>query len=130
VNSAVEELLRLLTVVHTGRRRVALEDIAIDGVTIRAGEGIIAAGESANRDAAVFDAPDELDIHRDRNHHLAFGFGVHQCLGQPLARLELQIAYPALLRRFPDLHVAVPIEQIGYRDKMIVYGVQALPVSW
>lgn len=130
VNSAVEELLRLLTVVHTGRRRVALEDIEIGGVTIRAGEGIIAAGESANRDATVFDAPDELDIHRDRNHHLAFGFGVHQCLGQPLARLELQIAYPALLRRFPDLHVAVPIEEIRYRDKMIVYGVQALPVSW
>jgi cytochrome P450 len=130
VNSAVEELLRLLTVVHTGRRRVALEDIEIGGVTIRAGEGIIAAGESANRDAAVFDAPDELDIHRDRNHHLAFGFGVHQCLGQPLARLELQIAYPALLRRFPDLHLAVPIEEIRYRDKMIVYGVQALPVSW
>ena len=130
VNSAVEELLRLLTVVHTGRRRVALEDIEIGGVTIRAGEGIIAAGESANRDAAVFDAPDELDIHRDRNHHLAFGFGVHQCLGQPLARLELQIAYPALLRRFPDLHVAVPIEEISNPDKMVVYGVQALPVSW
>jgi cytochrome P450 len=130
VNSAVEELLRLLTVVHTGRRRVALEDIEIGGVTIRAGDGIIAAGESANRDAAAFDAPDELDIHRDRNHHLAFGFGVHQCLGQPLARLELQIAYPALLRRFPDLHVAVPLEEIRYRDKMLVYGVQALPVSW
>jgi cytochrome P450 len=130
VNRAVEELLRLLTVVHTGRRRVALEDIEIGGVTIRAGEGIIAAGESANRDAAVFDAPDELDIHRERNHHLAFGFGVHQCLGQPLARLELQIAYPALLRRFPDLQVAVPVEDIRFRDKMIVYGVQALPVSW
>ncbi|WP_433274449.1 cytochrome P450 [Pseudonocardia xinjiangensis] len=130
VNSAVEELLRLLTVVHTGRRRVATEDIQIGGVTIRAGEGIIAAGESANRDAAAFTAPDELDIKREPNHHLAFGFGVHQCLGQPLARLELQIAYPALLRRFPELRVAVPEEEIRYRDKMIVYGVQALPVSW
>ena len=130
VKSAVEELLRLLSVVHTGRRRVALEDIEIGGVTIRAGDGIIAAGESANRDPEVFDSPDELDIHRGSNHHVAFGFGVHQCLGQPLARLELQIAYPALLRRFPDLHLAVPLEEIRYRDKMAVYGVQELPVSW
>jgi cytochrome P450 len=130
VKSAVEELLRLLTVVHTGRRRVALEDIEIDEVTIRAGEGLIVAGESANRDPSVFESPDELDIHRGSNHHVAFGFGVHQCLGQPLARLELQIAYPALLRRFPDLRLAVPLEQIRYRDKMVVYGVQELPVSW
>jgi cytochrome P450 len=130
VKSAVEELLRLLTVVHTGRRRVALEDIEIGGVTIRAGEGIIAAGESANRDPSVFESPDELDIHRGSNHHVAFGFGVHQCLGQPLARLELQIAYPALLRRFPDLHLAVPLEAIRYRDEMAVYGVRELPVSW
>jgi cytochrome P450 len=130
VKGAVEELLRLLTVVHTGRRRVALEDIEVGGVTIRAGEGIIAAGESANRDGAVFESPDELDIHRGSNHHVAFGFGVHQCLGQPLARLELQVAYPALLRRFPELRVAVPLEEIRYRDKMVVYGVQALPVSW
>jgi cytochrome P450 len=129
-NSAVEELLRLLTVVHTGRRRVAIEDIEIGGVTIRAGEGIIAAGEAANRDPAAFVVPDDLDIHRTENHHVAFGFGVHQCLGQPLARLELQIAYPALLRRFPGLRVDVPIEEIGFRDQMVVYGVQALRVSW
>ena len=130
VKSAVEELLRLLTVSHSGRRRVALEDIKIGGVTIRAGEGIIGAGDSANRDEAVFESPDELDIHRRTNHHFAFGFGVHQCLGQPLARLELQVAYPALLRRFPDLHAAVPLEQLRFRDKMAIYGVHALPVSW
>jgi cytochrome P450 len=130
VKSAVEELLRLLTVLHSGRRRVALEDIEIGGVTIRAGEGIIAASESANRDPSVFESPDELDIRRDANHHVAFGFGAHQCLGQPLARLELQIAYPALLRRFPDLHLAVPLEEIRFRDTMVVYGVQELPVSW
>jgi cytochrome P450 len=130
VKGAVEELLRLLTVAHSGRRRVALEDIEIGGVTIRAGEGIIGAGESANRDATVFESPDKLDMHRSANHHLAFGFGVHQCLGQPLARLELQVAYPAMLRRFPDLHVAVALEEIRFRDKMAIYGVQALPVSW
>jgi cytochrome P450 len=130
VRSAVEELLRLLTVVHTVRRRTAAEDIEIGGVTIRAGEAIIAAGESANRDSAAFESPDDLDIHRNTNHQVAFGFGVHQCLGQPLARLELQIAYPALLRRFPNLHLAVQLEEIRYRNKVVVYGVQELPVSW
>jgi cytochrome P450 len=130
VKSAVEELLRLLTVSHSGRRRVALEDIEIGGVTIRAGEGIIGAGDSANRDEAAFESPDELDIHRSTNHHFTFGFGVHQCLGQPLARLELQVAYPALLRRFPDLHAAVPLEQLRFRNEMAFYGVHALPVSW
>jgi cytochrome P450 len=64
------------------------------------------------------------------NHHVAFGFGVHQCLGQPLARLELRIAYPALLRRFPRLQAAVPLEEIAFRDQMVVYGVKTLPVSW
>ncbi|GAA3100957.1 cytochrome P450 [Pseudonocardia yunnanensis] len=130
VKSAVEELLRLLTVAHGGLRRTALEDIEIDGVTIRAGEGIIAAVESANRDETVFESPGELDIHRSTNHHVAFGFGVHQCLGQPLARLELQIVYPALLRRLPNLHLAVPLDEIRYRDETVIYGVQALPVSW
>jgi cytochrome P450 len=84
VNAAVEELLRLLSVTHTGRRRVATEDVEIDGVTIRAGEGVIAAGDAANRDPAEFAHPDELDLHRESNHHVAFGFGIHQCLGQPL----------------------------------------------
>jgi cytochrome P450 len=130
VKSVVEELLRLLTVAHSGMRRTALEDIEIGGVTIRAGEGIIAAVESANRDETVFESPGELDIHRSTNHHVAFGFGVHQCIGQPLARLELQIVYPALLRRFPNLHLAVPLDEIRYRDETVIYGVQALPVSW
>jgi cytochrome P450 len=130
VNTAVEELLRLLTITHTGRRRVATEDIALGDMLIRAGEGVIAAAESANRDPARFDHPDVLDIHRRTNHHVAFGFGVHQCLGQPLARLELQIAYPALLRRFPGLRVAVELDDIRFRDEMPVYGVQALPVTW
>ncbi|MDT7643839.1 MAG: hypothetical protein QOC75_839 [Pseudonocardiales bacterium] len=130
VNAAVEELLRLLTITHTGRRRVATEDVEIDGVTIRAGEGVIAAGDTANRDPAEFAHPDELDLHRESNHHVAFGFGIHQCLGQPLARLELQVAYPALLRRLPTLRVAAPLEEIAFRDEMAVYGVHALPVAW
>jgi hypothetical protein len=130
VNNAVEELLRLLTVVHTGRRRVATEDVELAGVLIRAGEGVIASEPAANRDPAQFAHPDELDIHREQNHHMAFGYGVHRCLGQPLARLELQVAYPALLRRFRNLRAAATSADLQYRDSMIVYGVKALPVVW
>lgn len=130
VAGAVEELLRLLTVVHTGRRRVAIADMDLSGVHIKPGEGVIASEPAANRDPAQFESPDTLDIHRENNHHLAFGYGVHRCLGQPLARLELQLAYPALLQRFPHLRIAVPQEELQFRDSMIVYGVSALPVEW
>jgi cytochrome P450 len=130
VDGAVEELLRLLTVTHLGRRRVATEDVEVGGVLVRAGEGVIAAGEIANRDPEAFGAPDALDVERRPNHHVAFGHGVHQCLGQQLARVELQVAYPALLRRFPDLAVAAAVEDIPFRDTMAVYGVHELPVRW
>lgn len=130
VEGAVEELLRLLTVTHLGRRRAATEDVELGGVTIRAGEGVVAAGEIANRDPAVFADPDALDVDRTPNHHVAFGHGVHQCLGQQLARVELQVAYPALLRRFPGLRVDTPLDDIAFRDAMVVYGVHALPVTW
>ena len=130
VDGAVEELLRLLTVVHLGRRRVATEDVEVGGVLVRAGEGVIAAGEIANRDPAAFGEPDTLDVERSPNHHVAFGHGVHQCLGQQLARVELQVAYPALLRRFPDLRVAADVEDLPFRDTMAVYGVHELPVRW
>ncbi|WP_018331186.1 cytochrome P450 [Actinomycetospora chiangmaiensis] len=130
VEGAVEELLRLLTVTHFGRRRVATEDVEIGGVTIRAGEGVVAAGEIANRDPEVFADPDTLDVDRTPNHHVAFGHGVHQCLGQQLARVELQVAYPALLRRFPGLQVDTPLDEIAFRDAMVVYGVHELPVRW
>ncbi|HEX4226529.1 MAG TPA: cytochrome P450 [Pseudonocardiaceae bacterium] len=130
VPGAVEELLRLLTITHFGRRRVATEDVEVRGTLIRAGEGVIAAGDIANRDPDVFADPDRFDPTRKPNRHIAFGFGVHQCLGQPLARLELQIALPALLHRFPDLSLAVDFDQIAFRDKLPIYGPQALPITW
>lgn len=85
---------------------------------------------TANRDESMFEASDELDVERDARRHLAFGFGVHQCLGQPLARVELQIALESLLRRLPDLRVAVPPEELVFRTDTIVYGLASLPVAW
>ncbi|WP_431912870.1 cytochrome P450 [Nonomuraea jabiensis] len=130
VASAVEELLRYLNITHSGRRRVALADIEIGGQVIRAGEGMIMANDIANRDPAVFPDPDELDIRRDARRHVAFGFGVHQCLGQPLARMELQIAYSTLYRRVPTLRLAAELEQIPFKHDGQVYGVYELPVTW
>ncbi|MFF3754680.1 cytochrome P450 [Streptomyces sp. NPDC002018] len=130
VASAVEELLRYLNIVHNGRRRVALEDIEIGGELIRAGEGLIMANDVANRDPDAFPEPDRLDIERDARHHVAFGFGVHQCLGQPLARLELQVVYSTLYRRIPTLRLAADLDQIPFKHDGSVYGVYELPVTW
>ncbi|MFJ9855228.1 cytochrome P450 [Streptomyces sp. NPDC101150] len=130
VASAVEELLRYLTIVHGGRRRVALADIELGGVTIRAGDGIVFTIDTGNRDAAVFPDPDRLDIGRDARHHMAFGFGVHQCLGQPLARVELQVVYSTLYRRIPTLRPAVDLDEIPFKHDSSAYGVYELPVTW
>jgi len=89
---AVEELLRYFTIVETATSRVATEDVEIGGVTIAADEGVIVSGLSANWDPAVFENPADLDIERGARHHIAFGYGPHQCLGQNLARLELHTA--------------------------------------
>jgi cytochrome P450 len=130
IAGAVEELLRYLTIAHSGRRRTALEDIEINGQIIHAGEGIVLAGEAANRDAAKFPDPDRLEVQRDARGHVAFGFGVHACLGQPLARVELQVVYGTLYRRIPTLRLAAPLEQIPFKHDSNVYGVYELPVTW
>jgi cytochrome P450 len=130
IASAVEELLRYLNITQNGRRRVAREDIDIAGETIRAGEGLIMANDIANRDADVFPEPDRLDVTRDARRHVAFGFGVHQCLGQPLARLELQVVYSSLYKRVPVLRLATEIGNVPFKHAGSVYGVYELPVSW
>ncbi|MDT0411457.1 MULTISPECIES: cytochrome P450 [Streptomyces] len=130
VAAAVEELLRYLSIVHSGRRRVALEDITYAGVTIKAGDGIVLAGETANRDPEVFPDPDRLDLGRDARRHVAFGFGVHQCLGQPLARMELQVVYSTLYRRVPTLALATDIERLEFKHDGAIFGVYELPVTW
>ncbi|MGW4486320.1 cytochrome P450 [Amycolatopsis sp. NPDC004368] len=129
VPRAVEELLRYTTVIHFGMRRVATEDLDIGGTVIRAGEGVICPLQSANRDETAFPEPDVLDLTRDARKHVAFGFGVHQCVGQPLARAELRVALLALFRRFPDLRTTVPIYRLAFRDHAIVYGPVRLPVT-
>ncbi|MGP4014522.1 cytochrome P450 [Saccharopolyspora sp. 5N708] len=130
VAGAVEELLRYLHITHNGRRRVALEDIEIAGEVIRAGEGMILANDIGNRDPEVFADPNRLDIQRDARRHVAFGFGVHQCLGQPLARVELQVVYGTLYRRIPTLRLAADLAQIPFKHDGSVYGVYELPVTW
>lgn len=130
VGTAVEELLRYLTITHGGLRRVALEDIEIAGRTIRAGEAIVVVNETANRDPEVFADPDRLDIQRDARAQVAFGYGIHQCLGQPLARVELQIAYQTVLRRVPSLRLAAELDQIPFKHDGFVFGAYHLPVTW
>ncbi|MFL6121292.1 cytochrome P450 [Actinophytocola sp.] len=131
VASAVEELLRYLNITHNGRRRVALADIEIAGVTIRAGEGVIVANDLGNRDPSMFPDPDRLDLDRPgARRHVAFGFGVHQCLGQPLARMELQVVYGTLYRRVPTLALATTVDEIPFKHDGSVYGVYELPVTW
>ncbi|RSM86605.1 cytochrome P450 [Kibdelosporangium aridum] len=128
-DNAVEELLRYLPVVP-GTARTALEDVEIDGVPVKAGETVTLSLPGANRDTEMFADPDTLDLRRDTHGHVAFGHGVHQCLGQQLARVEMRVAFPALFRRFPDLKLAVKPEEVPLRDDMVIFGVHALPVTW
>ncbi|MFJ9123403.1 cytochrome P450 [Streptomyces sp. NPDC102340] len=130
IRTAVEELLRYLSIVHLGRRRTAMEDIEVAGHTIRAGDGVILLGELANRDPSVFPEPDRLDLTRNARQHQAFGAGAHHCVGQPLARMELQVIYPTLLRRIPTLRAVDDLDAIPFKYDAIIYGLHALPVTW
>ncbi|MBL1084442.1 cytochrome P450 [Streptomyces actinomycinicus] len=127
--ATVEELLRMLSIAE-GLQRVAVEDIEIAGTTIRAGEGVLFATSVINRDTAQYDDPDALDLHRPALHHLAFGFGIHQCLGQNLARAELEIALGSLVTRLPGLRLAAPADAIPFKPGDTIQGMLELPVTW
>ncbi|ONI83240.1 cytochrome [Saccharothrix sp. ALI-22-I] len=127
VPGAVEELMRFTRLSEVGQLRVALEDVEIAGVVIRAGDGVMASIGSANRDPRAFTAPDRLDLARTPNQHLALGIGPHFCLGAQLARIELQEALWVLLRRFPGLRAARPVEELAWR-RVLVSGLAELPV--
>ncbi|MGP4086252.1 cytochrome P450 [Streptomyces sp. KR55] len=130
LRDTVEEMLRYLTIVQRGIRRIAVEDVDVNGHLVRAGEGVIAAINVANRDPGRFGAGEDFDPTQRAHGHLAFGYGPHQCLGQSLARVELQEVYAAVARRMPTLRTAVPDEQLRFKDDMAVYGVHELPVTW
>ena len=126
---AVEEMLRYFSIADLVTR-VAAEDVEIGGVTVRAGEGVIASTMAANRDSGTFADADKLDIDRGARHHVAFGYGPHQCLGQNLARQELEIVFETLFRRIPNLALAAPLDEIPFKDDGLIYGAHQLPVTW
>ncbi|MGW5866082.1 cytochrome P450 [Streptomyces sp. NPDC055239] len=127
----VEELLRYLTVVRTGLPRLAMEDAEIGGQKIRAGEGVVAMLAMSNRDSSVFGDPELFDpVRREAHRHMAFGFGLHQCIGQPLARAELRVALVELARRFPGLRSETALADAAQRPMAVTFGVAELPVTW
>jgi cytochrome P450 len=129
VSGTVEELLRFLSIVEAGFR-VATDDIEVGGTVIRAGDALVTVAGSANRDGAAFEHADELDVTRSARHHVSFGYGIHQCLGQNLARTELEVVFRTLFRRMPGLRIAVPVEEVPFKDDSTIYGVNGLPVTW
>jgi cytochrome P450 len=128
--SAVDELLRYLSIAQHGLGRTAIADVEVGDVTIRAGDGVLVVVAAANRDDSMFVQPDQFDIERQARHHLAFGASIHQCIGHPLARAELQIVFDTLFSRVPTLRVAIPDEEIPYKYESLFFGVHALPVTW
>ncbi|MEU4047859.1 cytochrome P450 [Streptomyces olivaceus] len=128
--AAVDELLRVLSVADSIPLRVAAEDIELSGRTVPADDGVIALLAGANHDPEQFDDPEEVDFHRTDNHHVAFGYGVHQCVGQHLARLELEVALETLLRRVPTLRLAGDRDQVAFKHDSATFGLEELLVTW
>ncbi|MGW7020202.1 cytochrome P450 [Streptomyces decoyicus] len=126
---AVEELLRFLSIADIFYR-YATEDIELGGEIITKGSTVVVSLLAANHDPQRFDNPDTLDIHRTARGHLSFGHGIHQCLGQQLARIEMRAGFEGLLRRFPTLELAIPAAEVKLKTDMNIYGVHALPVTW
>ncbi|MFI9537577.1 cytochrome P450 [Nocardia fusca] len=131
IPGAVEELLRYVQLgAGAGQPRVATEDVVLSGVTVRAGDSVFVNTQAANRDENVFDDPESLDLTRQRNPHVAFGYGAHHCLGAQLARVELQVALEALLERFPSLRLSLPLDEIPWKSGLLVRGPKQLLVEW
>jgi cytochrome P450 len=130
VGPAVEELLRWLSIVHSAIPRFTTTEVEVAGVRIPKGELVFVSMPSGNRDPDFIDSPETLDIGRGAPGHLAFGHGVHHCLGAPLARMEMRIAFPALLRRFPTLALAEDFDDVQFRSFHFIYGLKSLQVTW
>ncbi|MGW4403954.1 cytochrome P450 [Nonomuraea sp. NPDC004702] len=130
VDNAVEELLRFLSIIQLGVSRVTTEPVTLGGADLPAGATVVIATPEVNRDPRHWPDADRFDVNRARVPHLAFGHGVHQCLGQQLARVEMRIGLTELITRLPDLRLAVPAGQVPVRDEMLIFGVHSLPVAW
>jgi cytochrome P450 len=129
VANIVEELMRYLSIVHSQVDRVATEDVTIGGQLVRAGEFVIMNLPAGNWDAEFVDNPETLDVDRNTRGHLGFGYGVHQCIGANLARVEMQVAFATLARRLPGLKLAVTADELQFK-RANIYGMKELPVSW
>jgi cytochrome P450 len=129
IANAIEELMRYLTIVHAQVDRVAIEDLTIGGQLIRAGDRVLMNLPAGNWDSEFVENPEALDIDRNARGHLGFGYGVHQCIGANLARVEMQVAFATLARRLPGLQLAVPPDALRFKDSDI-YGMKELPVTW
>jgi cytochrome P450 len=129
IANAIEELMRYLTIVHAQVDRVAVEDLTIGGQLIRAGDRVLMNLPAGNWDSEFVQDPEAFDIDRNTRGHLGFGYGVHQCIGANLARVEMQVAFVTLARRLPGLQLAVPPDALRFKDSDI-YGMKELPVTW
>jgi cytochrome P450 len=129
IANAIEELMRYLTIVHAQVDRIATEDLTIAGQLIRAGDRLLMNLPAGNWDPEFVDNPEKLDVARNARGHLAFGYGTHQCIGANLARVEMQVAFATLARRLPGLQLAVPPDELQFKEADI-YGMKELPVTW
>lgn len=130
IENTVEELLRYISIFQYGVPRTPLEDIELEGHQIKAGESVTLSIPIANRDSTQFETPNELDITRCTRGHFAFGFGIHYCIGQNLARIEMEVGYSRLFQKFPTLRLAVPLEEVTFNTESGFYGIHRLPVTW
>ncbi|MCX2729829.1 cytochrome P450 [Saccharopolyspora sp. NFXS83] len=130
IGPAVEELMRWLSIVHSGTPRMTTAEVEIAGQVVPAGSTVVFALPGANRDDELVDDPDALDVTRKPGNHVGFGHGVHHCVGAPLARMEMCTAFPALLRRFPNLRAVTPDDEIEFRAFHFVYSLKKLEVAW
>jgi cytochrome P450 len=129
IANAVEELMRYLTIVHAQVDRVATEDLTLGGQQIRAGDRLLMNLPAGNWDSEFVDSPETFDVARNPRGHVGFGYGTHQCIGANLARVEMQVAFATLARRLPGLQLAVPADELKFKDADI-YGMKELPVTW
>jgi cytochrome P450 len=129
-SALIDEILRLHSIIQYGVVRRATEDIDIAGVHIAAGDWVVSSLASANRDESRYGCPHAVQTEQAQAPHLTFGYGIHQCAGQSLARVELRVVLRELFAAFPDLHATMPVESLPYRENMFVYGLLQLPVVW